>query len=482
MCVTLLLIQTFVGTFRTGDPGAAPTPTPDVVATPPGGTVRIMVAGDSIAQGSSGDHTWRYRLWRHLESGADVDFVGPYDDLLDAATGDFGDHSYADPEFDRAHAAVWGATAEDVAAGIGEQVAQHDPHYLLLMAGTNDLVRGGTAEDALNGVRDAVDTARVARGDIRVVLGELTPVWGTGADEETNTEVAAFNSALPRLAAQLNGADSPVVVAATADGYDPADDNWDTTHPNARGEVKIAAAFADTLAGPLGLGEPYPRPLPEVEIGPRTAPEVQVADDGTEAVLTWDPVPGATSYQVLQQRVRPDPDDLVPLPMEVAGAAPDEGRTARVDRLLSGATYAFVVRPYKGGDAGRASERVEVTVDTEPPPAPERVRIEEDGGGPVLVWEPVAEAGHYEIWSRPLECRPDPTPSPGRGRDAADGDCAPRDGEGPRTGAGWAGVAVVDGDPRWPIAADGHGAYEFAVRSHRDYVPGGFSTPVSHPD
>ena len=49
--------------------------------------VRIMIIGDSVAQGSSGDWTWRYRLWQTLtSSGVPFDLVGPHDDLFDVAT------------------------------------------------------------------------------------------------------------------------------------------------------------------------------------------------------------------------------------------------------------------------------------------------------------------------------------------------------------------------------------------------------------
>ena len=39
--------------------------------------VRILLLGDSITQGSEGDWTWRYRLWKHLTgAGVDADLVG----------------------------------------------------------------------------------------------------------------------------------------------------------------------------------------------------------------------------------------------------------------------------------------------------------------------------------------------------------------------------------------------------------------------
>lgn len=34
------------------------------------GQYKILISGDSISQGSSGDYTWRYRLWNRLNSTA----------------------------------------------------------------------------------------------------------------------------------------------------------------------------------------------------------------------------------------------------------------------------------------------------------------------------------------------------------------------------------------------------------------------------
>lgn len=488
MAVTLLLLQAFTGTFRTSDPPVSDTPAPEIVATPPKGTARLMIAGDSLAQGSSGDYTWRYRLWRHLaDAGADVDFVGPSETLLDVNTFDYGDTRYADPDFDRDHYATWGASAADVADGIGEEVVKYEPHYLLLMAGTNDLVKDSTPKEALEHLRDAVSTARVARGDLQIVLGELPPMWGTGRDKELNNAVAKFNSGLPRLAEQLTGAESPVIVAHTAEDYAPADDNWDTTHPNARGELKIAAAFADALANFYDFGRAYSRPLPDVEVGPRDAPEVtaDTVDGGVH--LSWKPVPGATRYQVLQRRIKPDPDELVPLPTEVDGA-PNETQEVDIGSLFSGAEYEFIVQPYKGDDPGVRSEPVEATADTDPPAAPEWVRLNADQD--TLTWADAPDASHYAVWRRALLCTGgDAERNQERGGEngvesGAEGgaekpaECEPRDAKGPSGGAGWTRMAVIDGDRRWPIIPGPEQGYEFVVVSHRDFIEGETSTPV----
>ncbi|MDS1272211.1 GDSL-type esterase/lipase family protein [Lipingzhangella sp. LS1_29] len=478
MAATLLVIQLTVGTFRLGSAPEAESASPE--ATPPGEHVLLMPVGDSITQGSTGDHTWRYWLWQHLDAEADhtVEFVGPFEDVanLDPDTIPEDDPGYVDTDFDREHASVWGATAEVLAADVGAHVAEFEPDYLLVLAGVNDLRSGQTPEETIGHIRDLVDTARVARGDIQVVLGQLTPVWGTDDDEEFNADIHEVNRALPRLANDLTGANSPVILADTAADYDPDRDNWDAIHPNSRGQQRIAAAFADALAGQLELGAPYPRPLPEVEVGPRTAPEITADIESQDTVtLSWDPVPGATDYQVWQRREDPDPDELVRLPAEVvepAGTTP----SATISGLFAGATYTFYVDPLRGDDVGERSQRVEITMDEETPSGPAEVSLEDE----VLDWSAVAEASHYAVWRRALDCEDADADAGGDAAEPGEPGCVPRDEEEPDPDRGWSMVAVVEEGTEWETgAAPG---YEFAVRSHRDYVAGGFSESVARVD
>src|SRR4051812_44324765 len=82
---------------------------PTAATAGPTGPVRIMIIGDSVAQGSAGDWTWRYRVWKALtDAGVSFDLVGPRNDLFDNTTYEFGSQAYADPDFDRDHAALWG--------------------------------------------------------------------------------------------------------------------------------------------------------------------------------------------------------------------------------------------------------------------------------------------------------------------------------------------------------------------------------------
>ncbi|WP_150252050.1 fibronectin type III domain-containing protein [Nocardiopsis deserti] len=394
MAVTLLLIQTGSGGGAAED---GRTEEPVTVPGPPDGELRVMVVGDSLSQGSSGDYTWRYHLWSHLrEAEVEVDFVGPYDGVYGLADREFGNQDYADPDFDTDHAARWGTTAQDLSAGAARVAAEYQPHYLLLLAGTEDILAGDDADSALEGVGETVSTVRVVRGQTRFVLGELPPV----EDPRANAEIDRFNMGLVDLAAQLTSSDSPVVVARIADGYASVNDNWDEAHPNARGELKIAAAFADALAEPLGVGRTYRRPLPDLAVGPATAPEpvAEESDDGL--VLSWDAVPGATGYRVVQRRMGPDPDEAAVLPVDVR--VDGDSRSVLVEALFSGARYEFVVRSFKGRDEGAESEPLQWVWDDDPPPGPSWLRVVD--GGATVEWEDVEEASHYEVWVRALDC------------------------------------------------------------------------------
>lgn len=514
MAVTLLLLQSGSGGF--GGDGEAVGGVPEGIPDPPEGELRIMPVGGSQTQGSSGDHTWRYHLWSHLdELDVDFGFVGPHDDMYSLEDGTFGDHSYANPEFDPEHAARWGWSAQDLAVETAELAAEYDPHYLLLLAGSEDILSGDGAEQALEGIGETISTVRVVLDDARFVVGELPPVEGTDDDERFNSEIDHFNMGLVELAEQLTSGSSPVVIARVAEDYAPAHDHWDERHPNTRGEVKIAAAFADALADPLGVGDTYPRPLPELSVGPRTAPEASAEEKADGLLLSWENVPGATDYRVVQRRVAPDPDEATVLPAEVESDGRE--RSLLVEALLSGAEYEFVVHPYKGRDQGAPSAPIELVYDDEPPPGPEGVRVRADG---TVVWDRVEEASHYEVWARVLECavsddsrspgeesgheimdddgdeedeptepapgpteppRPEPPtgePSdpPGPPPSGGDPHCEPRDGDGPGDGDGWQSLGSAGEDPGWEPTISG--SYEIVIRSYCDYVRGGYSDSV----
>lgn len=70
-----------------------------------------MFVGDSMTIGSTGDFTWRYRMWQHLNAAYDGPYriVGPRHTLHDPTAGTATSSAYADPGFPMGPAAIWPA-------------------------------------------------------------------------------------------------------------------------------------------------------------------------------------------------------------------------------------------------------------------------------------------------------------------------------------------------------------------------------------
>jgi lysophospholipase L1-like esterase len=345
------------------------TPASALLAVPP---TKVMVVGDSISQGSAGDYTWRYRFSQHetTVAGVSVDLVGPRNDLYDnVADASNDNHTYADPNFDQDHDALWGRTLASAAGKIKDEVTRYQPSYLLVLLGIDDLAWGvSDPAGAEVSLRDFVANARSADPHLRFVVGTLLPTERASTDPAFAATVAEFNTRLGRTAADLSTPDSPMVTADTGTDFVPADDTWDGTHPNAKGEVKIAAAFADALAtrfgdhGP-GFGASYPRPYPTVPLGPRTAPALTATPGNSAAALTWSLSPGATGYFVYVKNVTAGETGFTKLPWPVPGPSWTAGL------LVNGATYQFQLGTTKGKTEGVRSNTVSVTPGGPPPAA-----------------------------------------------------------------------------------------------------------------
>jgi len=331
--------------------------------------VRVMLLGDSVTMGSSGDWTWRYRLWKHLEhSGADADLVGPSTDLY--RVGD-GQPVYADRDFDRDHAAAWGRWAAHTAALVGDLVSDHRPDVLVVNLGVNDLMYDTEAWVLEYRLADLVREAQAADPDLAIVLGEVTQTWLAKAGPAAR----ALNRALPGLARRLTTETSEVLVAGVAAGYTRSH-TYDDTHPTAAGEVRIAAAVADSLAE-LGVGPAYPRPLGTVRPTPSRAPVVTASPCPGRVTLKWRAAPGATRYAVSYS----DGGRWRALPRTT-------GRKAVVTGLAGGREHTFRVRAHKGTSAGATGTAVAV-------PAPGRVtavRAERSRTRLVVTWRAAGPA------------------------------------------------------------------------------------------
>ncbi|WP_168929310.1 GDSL-type esterase/lipase family protein [Nocardioides sp. GY 10113] len=349
--------------------------------------VRILIVGDSVTHGSAGDWTWRYRLWERLRGTATpVDFVGPREDLFDNVAGNAGSLDYADPDFDRDHAARWGMQVDVLDVPIETLVADYRPDIVVEMLGVNDLTWGARPPATVGArVGRFVDDARGVDPEVDLVLAEATQHWKNGVPE--------FNALLGDQVAARDDADSRVLLARTADGYDAARDTWDGTHPNARGEVRIAAAVATALAD-LGVDVP-PGPWPTPEVGPRTGADlVATAGDG-QVSLDWTGPPGATASYVWT-RDRTDGEPWRRLPGQVTGGS-------WTGSFANGHRHQFRLQPVKGDDEPEGGVYSNV-VTVLPAPllqAPTAFRVaRRNQRVTVLRWQRVAAADHYVVTAR----------------------------------------------------------------------------------
>lgn len=320
--VCLALVLTTLAVPRTAADGAAP--------------LRILIIGDSVTQGSTGDWTWRYRLWRHLtDAGVSADFVGPRDDLLDRNTNTYGSHGYLDPGFDQDHAARWGNALGWPAFSVSTLVADYQPDVVVELLGVNDLDGLGASIATVYGeLGDLVSDARASKPDVDVVLGALGSDW--------IPKVPEFNAGLPAVATSL---DTPVsrVVSAVPPHLVRDVDTYEFVHPSATGEVKIAADIADALSS-LGIGPPAERPPTVVENGPRDPAGLTAVTGVTTAALAWTLPLGADRGLVEQRDLdAPDPSwRRTPDPVRYPDAA------TSLTGLVPGDRYRVRVRAAKG--------------------------------------------------------------------------------------------------------------------------------------
>ncbi|MCQ9177895.1 SGNH/GDSL hydrolase family protein [Streptomyces sp. IBSBF 2953] len=221
--------------------------------------LRFMPVGDSMTIGSTGEHTWRYRLWQHLcaEYGGPFTLVGPRETLYDKATESPSSYAYAEPDFPRGHLAGWGEGWAHMTPLIGEAVRSSRADVLLVSLGLIDLGFYTNAEQTAQNARLFVAEARAANPRIAMVWLPVIHNVRAANDEPFAAQVARFNELLAKTAADLDEPASPILLASVPPTWDIDTDTYDGTHPNAGGEHQLASAFAEAMYQGWELGGEY---------------------------------------------------------------------------------------------------------------------------------------------------------------------------------------------------------------------------------
>lgn len=308
-------------------------------------TYRVLITGDSITQGSSGDYTWRYRLWNKLAGTAKgkVAFVGTRTDLYDNVGNKSGSKYYAASFSAKSHSAQWGDTYVDELDSVGSQVSKSKATTLVAMLGSNDLAYKTSPEATVANVKTYIQRARKAKPGIDVVVGEVVNRYDPWAGTYSlNDEADAYAGKLRALASSLNTSSQRVVVAYTRNGWDAKKHTWDGTHPNPTGEKLIAQRVSEGLAK-LGIGKASPDIIGTTGWkvpGPR--PSLTPASEA--AKVGWTRTSTGATGMFIEQRLTNTKEAWRRLPYAVGGS----GWTAEL--LAAGGTYQYRLVPSKGSN------------------------------------------------------------------------------------------------------------------------------------
>ena len=178
--------------------------------------MRFLFVGDSMTIGSTGDHTWRYRMWQHLCTlGEPFTVTGSRTALYDKAADAPVSNDYADPRFPphaRRHFAGWGEGWLHLAPLIGAELRSQRPDVLLISLGLIDLGFYTVAEQTVANTERFVAEARAANPSIRMVMLPVIPNTRATLDPYFADQCAELNARTAKVVSELDTPASPLLL------------------------------------------------------------------------------------------------------------------------------------------------------------------------------------------------------------------------------------------------------------------------------
>jgi len=213
-------------------------------------TVKIMPMGDSVtARGSSPESSYRYWLYKDLQDAGfnNFVFVGNQNGVSDGApaNSDFDQHYEGGGPNNDAWSSADGVNAAPSAA-------RSRPDFLILDLGSNDIIYDIDPATTQANLQAIIEDFAAANPNIIVLLAKPTPfaVDPVATSQEKKLE-RKQQSQLATIATKVGKAEKQsginVIVVNQFGGYNVKTDTKDGTHPNVRGEQKIARKYFTVL-------------------------------------------------------------------------------------------------------------------------------------------------------------------------------------------------------------------------------------------
>lgn len=364
---------------------AAPAYSCTTNAKPKAGAVKVMIVGDSITNSSAGDYTWRYWLWKDQHGrGAKIDLVGDWKGTFDIDKGVYDSRAYLDCDFDQDQEARSGVklwTAQSTKLGLGNPTPsttdkdkpsypghtswirgsanKYKPNVVVIFAGANDLFtttgepikdksEAGIANFVISKLKGVIAQTRLGSPGVDIVLTTVPPV---GAK---NSRYNLYNAKLPGVVKSMSTKKQKVVLAKLPSWQNHT---WDGSHPDAVGEVIIAAAIDDALHKANSSLLARPKKLATPVKGPRFLASLSGKISGSTANLSWIYPPGADRAIIWYRKAGGDwikAADLVKaslrraFPKDGTETCPTRCTSYSISKLSGGSTYEFKIVIGKG--------------------------------------------------------------------------------------------------------------------------------------
>jgi len=252
------LVLLLVGVLFLGQGWRAPHPARAETAVT---KIKIMPLGDSITSGTDAGYSTPMASYRcqleNLTGTTNYDYVG-------SVHGQWGVNisrpllpvpSYCTTMADLDQEGHSGWATSNILAGAGSWpgnlqswATAANPDIVLIHLGTIDLVENGaTADSAVNGISQIIDTLRAVNPHVKILLAQIIPGSSGGVNGTETATIPVFNAALPALVASKADRNSPILLVDMHSNFTIKDHTLDGIHPNQNGENKIAGRWKTAI-------------------------------------------------------------------------------------------------------------------------------------------------------------------------------------------------------------------------------------------